>query len=65
MHGLTANSVVDQIVTELRERRHTSNGRRAMYLALARAILSDELGDGQLSSEYVRESTAGHATQAA
>jgi hypothetical protein len=36
------SSVVDQLSNELAERRRTAGGRRAAYLALARAILVEE-----------------------
>jgi len=43
MQSLSTHSVVDQMTYELAARRRTAVGRRAAYLALARAIvLSDE-----------------------
>jgi hypothetical protein len=45
MHTLNAHNVVDRMVAQLAERRRTSVGRRTAYLALAQAILTDELTD--------------------
>src|SRR5258708_5084236 len=45
MNGFTRDSVVDQLASTLAERRHNSIGRRTAYLALARAILMDDVLD--------------------
>ena len=39
---MTKNGVVDQMCAEVAQRRRTTLDRHAAYLALARAILSDE-----------------------
>ena len=36
------SSVVDQMTRELSERRHAASARRAAYLSLARAIVTDQ-----------------------
>jgi hypothetical protein len=58
MHRLSCHSVVDQIATELAERRRQTHNRRAAYLALAQAILNDEFASGNVSSDFERESSA-------
>jgi hypothetical protein len=50
--ALTRDRVVDSMVAELAERRRTAEGRRAGYVALARAIMADE----PLELSAVRES---------
>ena len=49
---LSRDAVVDQLTSQLAERRRTNLRRREAYLALARAILSDESqdSDGQPTS---------------
>jgi hypothetical protein len=42
MQSLSRESIVDQMVSQLAERRHAAIGRRSAYLALARAILTEE-----------------------
>jgi hypothetical protein len=42
MNSLSSRSIVDQMASQLAERRRTSIGRRAAYIALAQAILMDE-----------------------
>ena len=45
MSNLNTQNVIDQMVSQLAERRQTAVGRRAAYLNLARAILVDQLSD--------------------
>jgi hypothetical protein len=42
MNGLNTHSVVEQMTSQLAARRRTTVGRRAAYVALARAILSSD-----------------------
>ena len=42
MNSFSRHNVVNQMTTELAERRRTSRARRTAYLALALAILGDE-----------------------
>jgi hypothetical protein len=42
MNSLSSHRVVDQLAAQLSERRRTTIGRRAAYLALTGAILGDE-----------------------
>jgi hypothetical protein len=42
MNAFSRQAVVDQLTTQLAERRRTARGRRAAYLALAQAILDDQ-----------------------
>ena len=42
MNAFNRQAVVDQLATQLADRRRTAHGRRAAYLALAQAILADE-----------------------
>jgi hypothetical protein len=42
MNGLNTHSVVEQMTHQLATRRRAMAGRRAAYLALARAILSSD-----------------------
>jgi hypothetical protein len=49
MTTLITHSVVDRMVAQLAERRRASIGRRAAYLALAQAIVSDEQADRLVS----------------
>ena len=58
MNSLSTDSVVDRMVAQLAERRHTSLGRRTAYLALAQAILSDEITDRLASPTADRHPTA-------
>jgi hypothetical protein len=58
MHRLSCPSVVDQIATELAERRRQTHSRRVAYLALAQAILNDEFASTNVSSDFERESSA-------
>jgi hypothetical protein len=46
MNGMSTQSIVEQMTSELAERRRATLGRRAAYLAMAKVILpSDERGD--------------------
>jgi hypothetical protein len=45
MNSMTSHSVVDRMAADLAERRRSTISRTGAYLALARAILSDELAD--------------------
>ena len=54
MQGLSSKSVVDQMVTELAERRQNRIGKRVAYRALALAILSAD--DLQVSETHEWES---------
>ncbi len=66
MHRLSCHSVVDQIATELAERRRQTRARRASYLALAQAIINEEFVARNATSDFERESTAAvHAVRAA
>ena len=42
MQSLSRESIVDEMVSQLGERRRAAIGRRSAYLALARAILMDQ-----------------------
>jgi hypothetical protein len=42
MNNLTVHGVVDRMAADLAERRHNTIHRNSAYVALARAILSDE-----------------------
>jgi hypothetical protein len=42
MNNSSSHSVVDQMIAELAERRHTRIHRHAAYLALARAIVTQQ-----------------------
>jgi hypothetical protein len=57
---LSSHHVVDQIVTELAERRQSTFSRRAAYLALARAIVNEERAPlaASLAFDLERESPA-------
>ena len=57
MTTLSTHSVVDRMVAQLAERRRASIGRRAAYLALAQAILSDEQADPLVSQALERQLT--------
>ena len=57
MTSLSTHSVVDRMVAQLAERRRASLGRRAAYLALAQAILSDEQADRLVSPAVDRQPT--------
>ena len=63
MNSLSSRSVVDQMASDLAERRRTSIGRRAAYISLAQAILSDE--PQQLSNLPVLERQPTSISQAA
>ena len=55
---LSSQNVVDQLTSELAERRQVRFGRRAAYFALVCAILSDEPAQqSDLSLSFEREST--------
>ena len=43
MNSLSSHSVVEQLTSELAERRRDRTGRNAAYLALANAILSNRV----------------------
>jgi hypothetical protein len=58
MNTLSRRSVVNQITTELAERRRTSRARRTAYLALALAILGDEHYDLFSSTTLVAQPAA-------
>ena len=58
MTSLSTHSVVDRMVAQLAERRRANIGRRAAYLALAQAILSDEQADRLVSAALERQPTA-------
>ena len=58
MTSLSTHSVVDRMVAHLAERRRATIGRRAAYLALAQAILSDEQADRLVSAGSERRPTA-------
>jgi hypothetical protein len=58
MNSLSTHSVVDRMVAQLAERRRTSTGRRAAYLALAHAILTDERADQLVSPALDRHPTS-------
>ena len=45
MTTLTSHSVVDQMAADLAQRRHATIQRNAAYVALARAILSDDTSE--------------------
>jgi hypothetical protein len=53
MKSLSTHSVVEQMTYELAARRRTRVGRRAAYLALARAIVQSD-GQEQLASQGVQ-----------
>jgi hypothetical protein len=58
MTSLSTHSVVDQMVAQLAAQRRANIGRRAAYLALAQAILSDEHADRLVASALERQPTA-------
>ena len=57
MTTFSTHSVVDRMVAQLAERRRANIGRNAAYLALAHAILSDELADRLVASAAERQPT--------
>jgi hypothetical protein len=60
------SSVVDQLVSELAERRRTARSRQAGYVALARAIVADDQPELLVVPAFERQPTAiGQATGAA
>jgi hypothetical protein len=58
MSSLSTHSVVDRMVAQLAERRRSSIGRRAAYVALAQAILNDEHTDLLTAPALERRLTA-------
>ena len=66
MNTFSRQTVVDRLAAELAERRRTAGPRRAAYLALAQAILSDDLDELRRSAALERQPSKGvHATAAA
>jgi hypothetical protein len=58
MNTLSRDAVVDHLASTLAERRRTAIRRRAAYLALARAILMDDLQEHFTRPELERQPTA-------
>ncbi len=65
MNTLTVHGVVDRMSSELAERRRTTLHRNGAYLALARAILSDEQAELQTESAFERYPASIGQSQAA
>jgi hypothetical protein len=66
MNTLSRDAVVNHLATTLAERRRTAISRRAAYLALAQAILMDDLQDHFTRPDLERQPTAlGEPAQAA
>ena len=55
MNSLTSHSVVDRMAADLAERRRNTIYRNGAYLALARAILSDESSDLTAQATFERQ----------
>ncbi len=51
MQSLSTHSVVEQMTYELAARRRATVGRRAAYLALARAIVQSDAGQERLAPQ--------------
>jgi len=62
MHGLSCHNVVEEIANELAERRLSTVNRRAAYLALAQAILENDV---RTSQDTQRDTSAALASRAA
>jgi len=65
MNSLTIHTVVDRMAAQLAERRRNSIYRSSAYLALARAILSDEQVELRPESAFERVPVSISRSQAA
>jgi hypothetical protein len=65
MSIMTSHSVVDRLAADLAERRRNTIYRNSAYIALARAILSDESKEQAASLAYECQASIGPAPSAA
>ena len=66
MNTMTSHSVIDRMTADLAERRRNTIYRNGAYLALARAILSDEQSELSTQAAFERQpGSIGQSTVAA